>query len=167
MVNVFVWNSLFVLNLSFYVIFIIADVFFLFLSLEEAYLDPRFNKCYCTRCHAQRQIDDYDERGNPPRTYAVPTGWYRFALKTPPFAVGECAFENWHRAYHGTRPEYIPEILRHGCLLMPGDITSRGDVLKEIEENRHDENQPDNFNSKQIFVSPTIKYSDFYANGTK
>lgn len=59
-------------------------------------LDKERNLCYCRNCHAMRGDLDHYPRGNPPKTYALPIGWYRIGLRT---SISKDVFEKWYRAY--------------------------------------------------------------------
>lgn len=43
--------------------------------------DAKYNLCYCESCHKLRGDEVYYKRGEPPRDYALPFGWCRFALR--------------------------------------------------------------------------------------
>ena len=47
-----------------------------------------------------------------------------FLSRVAPRAKPLGAFRQWHRAYHGTNPEFINSILEHGRLLKPGEVES-------------------------------------------
>uniref|UniRef100_A0A3B4B3P8 Neuralized-like protein 4 n=1 Tax=Periophthalmus magnuspinnatus TaxID=409849 RepID=A0A3B4B3P8_9GOBI len=51
---------------------------------EQGYFseDAKYNLCYCESCHKLRGDEAYYKRGEPPRDYALPFGWCRFALVT-------------------------------------------------------------------------------------
>ncbi|KAJ3585717.1 hypothetical protein NHX12_014436 [Muraenolepis orangiensis] len=52
------------------------------LTLPDGYFseDTKHNLCYCESCHKLRGDEAYYKRGEPPRDYALPFGWCRFAL---------------------------------------------------------------------------------------
>lgn len=131
----------------------------------EEYLDETHNECYCAVCHKSKQQPDFYERGDPPKCYSLPIGWYRFGLKVPAKTIAQKAFDRWHRAFHGTQSDRVIKILQHGDLLMPGDRTAEGDKLRELDDHYNEKTKPKGFNTKQVFVSPTIKYAglDTYA----
>lgn len=56
-----------------------SDLFF----LEDGYFndDTKYNLCYCESCHKLRGDEAYYKKGEPPRDYALPFGWCRFALR--------------------------------------------------------------------------------------
>lgn len=43
--------------------------------------EAKYNLCYCESCHKLRGDEAYYKRGEPPRDYALPFGWCRFALR--------------------------------------------------------------------------------------
>ncbi|CAD5115981.1 DgyrCDS4912 [Dimorphilus gyrociliatus] len=129
------------------------------LKINDAFLEPAYDMCYCKFCFTLRGDKEYYARGYPESTYALPIGWYRIGLKLPPRAKVENAFEKWHRAFHGTRVENILKILQHGDLLMPGDITAEGQQLKELDGHFNLDYKPEGFDTRQVFVSPTIRYA--------
>lgn len=51
--------------------------------IQDGYFneDAKFNLCYCESCHKLRGDEAYYKRGEPPRDYALPFGWCRFALR--------------------------------------------------------------------------------------
>lgn len=53
------------------------------LCLKDGYFneDAKYNLCYCESCHKLRGDEAYYKRGEPPRDYALPFGWCRFALR--------------------------------------------------------------------------------------
>ncbi|XP_068683146.1 neuralized-like protein 4 [Montipora foliosa] len=74
-------------------------------------------------------------------------------------------FNKWHVAFHGTRVDSINPILECGDLLIPGDVVLGGRKLSEEAGHFNDERKPSGFDTKQIFVSPSVRYSghDCYA----
>ncbi|XP_063043226.1 neuralized-like protein 4 isoform X2 [Engraulis encrasicolus] len=74
------------------------------LTLPDGYFneDAKYNLCYCESCHKLRGDEAYYKRGEPPRDYALPFGWCRFALRIKPHCEVSNAFKKWHIAYHGT-----------------------------------------------------------------
>ncbi|XP_066296523.1 neuralized-like protein 4 isoform X1 [Branchiostoma lanceolatum] len=147
------------------------------LGLPEGYFnpEPKYNLCYCETCHKLRGDEPYVKRGDPPRDYALPFGWSRFALRLPPRAEMLNVFEKWHVAFHGTSVAAIRKILDSGELLIPGNVQP-GDImmtgrfpLPEMEGHLNDENKPQTPDVTQIFLSPTVKYAghDAYARRYK
>jgi len=48
---------------------------------SEIFFDPRYDRCFCTECHATRGDNLYYNRGKPAKDYGIPIGWCRFGLK--------------------------------------------------------------------------------------
>ncbi|XP_020912357.1 neuralized-like protein 4 [Exaiptasia diaphana] len=130
------------------------------LKLSDEFMDKSHDKCYCTKCHASRNEKLYYTQGDPAKDYALPTGWCRFALKITPQAKAHEAPKKWHVAYHGTCSSNVKSILECGQLLIPGDTALGGKRLSEVDGHFHDERKPEGFNTKQVFVSPSIRYSE-------
>ncbi|XP_070567240.1 neuralized-like protein 4 [Ptychodera flava] len=139
------------------------------LELGDSYFTDRgkFSQCYCTDCHSKRGDNDFYTRGNPSSEYAIPIGWARFGLDVQKNKLeGRLKIdENWHVAFHGTRIESIADILDNGHLSIPGDVALGGTKLSERIGHFTDNWKPNGFDTKQIFVSPTIRYAgtDAYA----
>ncbi|XP_078676307.1 uncharacterized protein LOC144913436 [Branchiostoma floridae x Branchiostoma belcheri] len=124
------------------------------LGLEDTYFSPDHDKCFCETCHRDRGAPDSKMWGNPATLYAVPVGWSRFGLNVNPAFKDKKlnVFNHWHRAYHGTRPSAVKKILQTSSqLLMPGDVTFGGEKLGKGKGR--------GFDSVQVFLSPSIKYS--------
>uniref|UniRef100_A0A4W5JSR6 Neuralized-like protein 4 n=1 Tax=Hucho hucho TaxID=62062 RepID=A0A4W5JSR6_9TELE len=85
------------------------------LTLPDGYFneDAKYNLCYCESCHKLRGDEAYYKRGEPPRDYALPFGWCRFALRSEVSS----AFKKWHIAYHGTSVGALRRTLDHAQLL--------------------------------------------------
>uniref|UniRef100_A0A671PAT7 Neuralized-like protein 4 n=1 Tax=Sinocyclocheilus anshuiensis TaxID=1608454 RepID=A0A671PAT7_9TELE len=118
------------------------------LALPDGYFneDAKYNLCYCESCHKLRGDEAYYKRGEPPRDYALPFGWCRFALRSSSFSN---AFKKWHIAYHGTSVGSLRCILDHNQLLSE-DHGSYG----EPEENSAPERE-----IPRVQLSPTMRYS--------
>ncbi|XP_077984772.1 neuralized-like protein 4 [Glandiceps talaboti] len=138
------------------------------LNLSDVFFNPKFDMCYCTACHEDRGDKLYYARGQPAKDYGVPIGWCRFALKTHPKADALQVFQKWHVAFHGTTINAVNSILNTGDLLMPGDILMGGKQLSELPGHFTPSCKPKGFDTKQIFLSPSIRYSgcDVYAKSS-
>jgi hypothetical protein len=79
------------------------------LKIPDSFLSHANNLCFCKTCMEERGDGEVYTRGVPPKSYALPVGWFRLGLKLPPRATPLDIF-NWHVAYHGTRSECV---LRH------------------------------------------------------
>eukprot|EP00058_Branchiostoma_floridae_P014444 XP_002599932.1 hypothetical protein BRAFLDRAFT_74056 [Branchiostoma floridae] len=130
------------------------------LGIEDTYFSPDHDKCYCETCHRDRGDRDSYLRGNPQTKYAAPVGWSRFGLSiNPAFKDSQRnVFTDWHRGYHGTPAGTVKKILQSSSqLLLPGDVTPGGEKMGP--------GKGKGFDSVQVFLSPSIKYSgrDLYA----
>ena len=67
-----------------------AQRFLQTLGVHPQYLDPRHDRCYCTRCYKSEWPDTISNEG--PTKYVVPRGWYRFGLRVPSRATGLVLF---------------------------------------------------------------------------
>ena len=56
----------------------------------------------------------------------------------------------WHVAFHGTKLIAVLPILKHGCLLKPGELTLKGGVLKPPD---HHIQQPFDRTNKYVLCS--------------
>ncbi|XP_070567161.1 neuralized-like protein 4 [Ptychodera flava] len=133
---------------------------------ESCFSKVQSHRCYCKSCVHNRGDGKYYTRGRPPSKYALPIGWARFALDVPQHKLsGLRADRDWHVAFHGTTVDSVKPIIDSGILHMAGDITFGGHKLSERPGHYNDHMKPPGFNTKQIFVSPTIRYSgmDAYA----
>ncbi|KAL9975190.1 hypothetical protein ACROYT_G012319 [Oculina patagonica] len=132
------------------------------------FFDANYDMCYCNECHAARGDKLYYTRGKPAKVYGIPIGWCRFGLKVQPRAIALNVFDKWHVAFHGTRMDSINAILECGDLLIPGDVALGGRQLSEKIGHFNDERKPTGFDTKQIFVSPSVRYAghDAYAQPT-
>ncbi|XP_070553265.1 neuralized-like protein 4 [Ptychodera flava] len=129
------------------------------LNLSEHFFNKEFDMCYCTTCHTGRGDKLYYTRGQPAKDYGVPVGWCRHALKVHDRAHALDVFKKWHIAFHGTRLDAVKPILECGDLLMPGDVIMGGKELGEREGHFCPTWKPKGFDTKQIFLSPSIRYS--------
>ncbi|CAD5115976.1 DgyrCDS4908 [Dimorphilus gyrociliatus] len=132
---------------------------------NKSYLLNQYDKCYCPVCHSIRNEAEGVSHGIPPRYHSLPIGWFRFALKIPSQAKSERASETWHRAFHGTRVDRVYTILRQEELLLPGEMTADGHRIKELPGHYNNDNKPEGFNTKRIFVSPSLRYANYYSPG--
>ncbi|KAI8506482.1 E3 ubiquitin-protein ligase mib1 [Branchiostoma belcheri] len=80
-------------------------------------------------------------------------------LRVPPRATALDVFNKWHVAFHGTTVGALESILNTGDLIKAGDKTMEGRTLSEGEGHFKDTCKPDGFNTKQVFVSPSINYA--------
>lgn len=61
----------------------VSNLFCFCRNLKDGYFneDAKYNLCYCESCYKLRGDEAYYKRGEPPRDYALPFGWCRFALR--------------------------------------------------------------------------------------
>ena len=105
------------------------------LGIASDYLDPAYDRCYCSQCHPSTYHSVIGEPGTP-SCYVVPRGWYRFGLaRREPQIKADRVFETceftWGVAYHGVKSTAaLQSILAGGQLLLPGNTLTDGTVLK-------------------------------------
>uniref|UniRef100_A0A8C5F042 Neuralized-like protein 4 n=1 Tax=Gouania willdenowi TaxID=441366 RepID=A0A8C5F042_GOUWI len=134
------------------------------LTLPDGYFseDAKYNLCYCESCHKLRGDEAYYKRGEPPRDYALPFGWCRFALSVKPHCEMSNALKKWHIAYHGTSVGALRRTLDHSQLL-PGtsSIFSVSPVKTEgpNDYSEPEENCAPGREVPRVRLSPTMRYS--------
>ncbi|XP_066265551.1 uncharacterized protein [Branchiostoma lanceolatum] len=132
------------------------------LGIEDHHFNLEGDMCYCYRCHNERGDRDWYHRGDPPEMYAIPQGWSRFGVRVNPAFMDKDlpAFDKWHRAFHGTDPVVVKKILQSSSqLLIPGDTVLGGHRLGEKPGHITPDSKPEGFDTRQVFVSPSIKYA--------
>ena len=143
------------------------------LGLSPAYMDQRYDRCYCPSCADAKSIPDVLEKGSKHGfAYEVPKGWCGFGLKLPPRAEALNIFEDWAVSFHGCPKAVVPSVLKEGRLMMPGDRLMDGTKL----HNRLTGGGEDGAGEGRIgvYTSPSIRYSELeiytqpqYWNGSK
>uniref|UniRef100_A0A4W4GCH8 Neuralized-like protein 4 n=1 Tax=Electrophorus electricus TaxID=8005 RepID=A0A4W4GCH8_ELEEL len=138
------------------------------LTLPDGYFneDAKYNLCYCESCHKLRGDETYYKRGEPPRDYALPFGWCRFALRIKPHCEVPNAFKKWHIAYHGTSV---------GALRRTLDQTESASVFSAspVKTEGHgsysepEENSTPEWEVPCVQLSPTMRYSGLEAFAPK
>uniref|UniRef100_A0A671PI66 Neuralized-like protein 4 n=1 Tax=Sinocyclocheilus anshuiensis TaxID=1608454 RepID=A0A671PI66_9TELE len=135
------------------------------LALPDGYFneDAKYNLCYCESCHKLRGDEAYYKRGEPPRDYALPFGWCRFALRIKTHCEVSNAFKKWHIAYHGTSVGSLRCILDHNQLLSAesSSIFSLSPVKTEDHGSygEPEENSAPEREIPRVQLSPTMRYS--------
>ncbi|KAI1898830.1 hypothetical protein AGOR_G00076390 [Albula goreensis] len=134
------------------------------LTLPDGYFneDAKCNLCYCESCHKLRGDEAYYKRGEPPRDYALPFGWCRFALRIKPHCEVSNALKKWHIAYHGTTVGNLRRILDHSQLLSgTSSIFSVAQVKAEGQNGYGglEENSAPDREVPRVQLSPTMRYS--------
>lgn len=136
------------------------------LKFPEEMFDSKHDYCFCQTCHSMRGDTDHYTRGTPRNIYVLPRGWRRFGIdiSVPDDITADQVWKNWHVAFHGTSLASVESIWRVG-LKMPGETMWNGKDIVELCGHYNDERKPEGFDTKQIFVSPSIKYAgdDAYA----
>ncbi|KAL4631473.1 neuralized-like protein 4 isoform X1 [Arapaima gigas] len=142
------------------------------LTLPDGYFDDdsKCSLCYCESCHKLRGDEPYYKRGEPPRDYALPFGWCRFALRIKSHCEVANGYKKWHMAYHGTTVGSLRRTLDHNQLLSgTSSIFSVAQVkvegqngYTELEENSAPEREV-----PKVQLSPTMRYSGLEAFAPK
>ena len=120
---------------------------FAHLHIPSDYLDPKFNKCYCSNCYKGKEF--YFREGE---IYEMPLGSCRFALKIRNFSSNsdQEILETWHNSYHSPNEnESIASIIEYGYQ-KPGTILPNGRKI-ETQNKSHDRNK--------IYTTPSFRYS--------
>lgn len=130
------------------------------LELPDEMFHEDYDYCFCDPCHKNRKDKDHYMRGNPAKIYVLPKGWRRFGIRvSAPEGTSEShVWNNWHAAFHGTRVCSTESIWRVG-LKMPGETMYNGKDIVELYGHFNDIRKPEDFDTKQIFVSPSIRYA--------
>ncbi|KAM9462513.1 neuralized-like protein 4 isoform 2-T2 [Clarias gariepinus] len=135
------------------------------LTLPDAYFneDVKYNLCYCESCHKLRGDEAYYKRGEPPRDYALPFGWCRFALRIKPHCDVANTYKKWHIAYHGTSVGSLRRTLDHSQLL-PADTSSVFSPSPVKVEGHGSYGEPEENSAPEreiprVRLSPTMRYS--------
>nr|XP_006813437.1 PREDICTED: neuralized-like protein 4-like [Saccoglossus kowalevskii] len=104
------------------------------IGLPDGYFesDPKMSICYCETCHKIRGDEPYYKKGQPPKDYALPFGWCKFALRVMPRAQLLNAFKEWHIAYHGTKVGHIRKVLDKGELVLPDPKSHSWQVARVV-----------------------------------
>uniref|UniRef100_A0A8C7M3C1 Neuralized-like protein 4 n=1 Tax=Oncorhynchus mykiss TaxID=8022 RepID=A0A8C7M3C1_ONCMY len=143
------------------------------LTLPDGYFneDAKYNLCYCESCHKLRGDESYYKRGEPPRDYALPFGWCRFALRSEPHCDVSNSFKQWHIAYHGTSVGALRRTLDHAQLLSGTSSIFSVSPVKTEGPNGYSEPEENSSNSlpdrdretdrevPRVQLSPTMRYS--------
>ncbi|KAM6949638.1 neuralized-like protein 4 isoform 1-T1 [Aplochiton taeniatus] len=134
------------------------------LTLPDGYFneDAKCNLCYCESCHKLRGDEAYYKRGEPPRDYALPFGWCRFALRIKPHCEVSTVLKKWHIAYHGTSVGALRRTLDHSQLL--SGTSSVFSVSPVKAEGPHGYSEPEENSAPdrevpKVQLSPTMRYS--------
>ncbi|GCC36892.1 hypothetical protein chiPu_0015392 [Chiloscyllium punctatum] len=132
--------------------------------VDDGYFDEevKCNLCYCESCHKLRGDEAYYKRGDPPKDYALPFGWCRFALRLNPRCEVANVYKKWHTAYHGTCVGSLRRTLDHGELVSAGSssifCTSETKVELQNGYNDPEENSIQEKDVVKVSLSPTMRY---------
>ncbi|XP_070552622.1 neuralized-like protein 4 [Ptychodera flava] len=130
------------------------------LDLQAEFFNSKYDMCYCNSCHVTRADSLYYTRGEPAMVYGLPIGWCRFGLHIHKSRANALkVFQKWHVAYHGTTVGAIKNIIETGNLLLPGDVAYGGITLREGKGHFNDDWKPKGFDTKNVFLSPSIRYA--------
>ncbi|XP_043932154.1 neuralized-like protein 4 [Protopterus annectens] len=134
------------------------------LTLPDGYFneDAKFNLCYCESCHKLRGDEAYYKRGDPPRDYAVPFGWCRFALRVNPRCDVVNVYKKWHMAYHGTCVGALRRILDQGEIMSGSTSLFNSKQMKADLQNGYSEPEENSVPVREppkTHLSPTMRYA--------
>ena len=88
------------------------------LGLDEAYFDPKHDRCYCHECFGPGLQDIIANSG--PTLNVVPRGWYRCGLALPPRSSVLLIFEQWSVSFHGVKSAAVLQsIMQNGRPMKP------------------------------------------------
>lgn len=82
-------------------------------------LDPMFDKCCDARCEVKERIDGRNR----------PRGAARFGVRVNPWRAMARDVYSWEKVYHGTKLDFLSNIVSLGYLLKCGDETPQGEVV--------------------------------------
>ena len=120
------------------------------LKLNPKDMDPFVDRCYCKNCEPERIHKRGEEK------YGLPIGWYRYGIKIrEDYSENKYIGMNWPVAYHGTKKENIPSIVKEKRILFPGDKLKDGTIIKI----RHNNCWAKHFKRSPIYLSPSILYA--------
>ena len=77
--------------------------------------------CFCLFCHRARGDPAYFRKGDPPRDFSAPLGWCQFPFKSA--EQTNSPTNDWHTAFHPSRPAVLRRVLDSGELVHPGTMT--------------------------------------------
>ncbi|CAB1345235.1 unnamed protein product [Coregonus sp. 'balchen'] len=137
-------------------------------DMEKADMVDGIKESVCWTPHPELRGDEsYYKRGEPPRDYALPFGWCRFALRIKPHCEVSNSFKKWHIAYHGTSVGALRRTLDHAQLLSGTSSIFSVSPLKTEGPNGYSEPEENSSNSlpdrdreaPRVQLSPTMRYS--------
>ena len=151
------------------------------IQLDKRYTDPDGDECFCHNCHQRRGDGLVYKRGGQP--YVVPVGFARIGIQPgKSHGLVEKGMKSWHVCFHGTKYQYMGEMLLQGQLLGPGCVLHNGESIKTQDghivrsfnrRNEHTGKLEEFDPTNKVFFSPSIKYCDcdiyankYYCNGS-
>eukprot|EP00731_Ephydatia_muelleri_P019973 Em0012g798a len=127
------------------------------------------DRCFCNDCHRLRGDSMVYKRAGS--DYILPVGFARIGVKVLKSSViSKKGFESWHICYHGTKFDYVSDLLITGHLLSPGSSTYLGGKIAVREghiqgsfsrRNDHTGTKETFDPTNKIFLSPTVRYCDY------
>ena len=126
------------------------------LQLDEAYLDPAADRCFCEECAGSETPKVVSDSG--PTPFVVPRGWVQLGLAPTPRAKAMSIESEWSASFHGVKSiPVLRSILNGGGLMKPGDTLLGGDVLHSEKCGAREDSV--------FYTSPTVRYAGlkFYA----
>ena len=111
-----------------------AREFLATLGVDDLFLDPAHDRCYCERCYRPGYSDTITNEG--PTVYVLPRGWVRFGLRAggDPRAQKHQIFTKWSASFHGVKSKpVLQSILDCGMLMKPGDKLMDGTKLRSTK----------------------------------
>ena len=132
----------------------------------QEYAEPSAHRCFCNDCHRVRGDAPVYRRGD--NLYVLPVGFARIGVK--PFKsphIVKVGLESWHVCFHGTKREYLWDLLVTGHLLAPCStihngqriVVRPGHIGKGFERMNEHTGTLEVFDpTNKIFFSPSIKY---------
>ncbi|KAK3598914.1 hypothetical protein CHS0354_036225 [Potamilus streckersoni] len=129
------------------------------LNLPYGLLKRDGHTCYCHGCETYLGRAGFT-------VYNYPVDWYFFRVneRVPPGKSLEEIYNKWDLCFHGTEVPRLESVLRLG-LRIPGDTDLHGRQISELPGHINENNGPQGYDTKRIFVSPSIWYAgtDVYA----
>ena len=131
----------------------------------QHYIDHKGSLCLCHNCHSQGDGHVFQRGG---QKYVMPVGFARVGVFSyKPHDIKERGMKEWHVCFHGTKHEYLGNIVLQGQLLLPGSILYNGEsikvrdghIKKNFERTNEHTGRRENFNpTYKVFFSPSVKY---------
>ena len=106
---------------------IIVNLIYKMFGFSAGFFEPKFDMCFCSKCHAKRKDDETYSRGIPPKTYALPIGWYRFGLKYVNYSNNH-RHNFWQRGCKSRRQEISSPYYTWNHLHNLHNISQSGDL---------------------------------------